>query len=210
MHKPRTVRRVAWFFFFVALESASAAAEDSPLDRARAAYERADFRTALVALDTLTEPQDLSTRAETLALRATLLFALRDEGWRAPLHELARLDPTQPLPGWLPPQVRTELLLACAQRVRPAETILARARAAYVVADFEGTLTRLSELPPALTATQQVEKLVLEALARFGLRDLRGTERTLRRLASVAPEHDFGRQVPPSFIQAWRRARSES
>jgi hypothetical protein len=195
---------------FATLGSAGAAAEDSPLGSAREAYERADFRAALAALEDVPATADAGVRAEALELRATLLFALRDDGWRDAVRELARLEPARCVYDRLPPQLRTELWLARAERDRPAETILSRARAAYVVADFEGTLTRLSELPPALTATQRVEKLVLEALARFGLRDLRGTQRTLRRLASLAPDHHFGRQVPPSFIQAWRRARTES
>jgi hypothetical protein len=204
------VRWVALFSFLATLGPVGAAAEDSPLDSARDAYERADFRSALAALEDLPATSAPDVRSEALELRATLLFALRDDGWREPLRELARLDPARPVSSRLPPQLRTELLLACAERTRPAEAILARARAAYVVADFEGTITRLSELPPALTAAQQVERLVLEALARFGLRDLRGTQRTLRRLASFAPDHEFGRQMPPSFIQAWRRARAES
>ena len=195
---------------FVLVAPAGVAAEDSPLASAREAYERADFRAALAALEGLTATPDAGVRSEALELRATLLFALRDDRWREAVHELASLDPSRPAAAFVPPQVRTALLLARAERERPAETILARARAAYVIADFEGTLGRLSELPPALTGTQQVERLVLEALARFGLRDLRGTQRTLRRLASVAPGHEFGRQVPPSFIQVWRRARTES
>lgn len=202
--------RPIWLaLFLVAAWTDGAAAQDFTLSAAFSAYERAEFEDALSIVDgLLAADPPAAERARALQLRATLLFALRQNGWRATLRELARLAPSHPVPSHLPPQLLSAWQLARASELAPNETVLARARAAYVVADFEGTLRGLRELPAALTPEQHVEKLVLEALARFGLRDLAGTQRVLRRLARVSPETSFGRQVPPSFHEAWDRARN--
>lgn len=198
-------------FFLVAGASDLAVAQDSALAAAVSAYERAEFDDALAIVNALlAEDRPAAERADALELRATLLFALREHGWREALRELARLDLSHPMPSHLPPQLLSEWQLARSAELAPNETVLARARASYVVADFEGTLRALRDLPRALTLEQHVDELVLEALARFGLRDRAGTERVLRRLARVSPETSFGPQVPPSFHAAWDRARSRT
>lgn len=183
------------------------AAQDSPVAEARAHYERADFRQALGALSRVPDGAlDPVARAEVLELRATVLFALRADGWEEALVELARIAPDHVLPPQLHPRIRCRWRLSVAARLAPAETLLAHARAAYSVADFERTLALLRDLPPHATRAQLVERLVLEALALFALQDSSGARSTLARLARLSPDHTFGAHVPPAFREAWEDA----
>lgn len=188
--------------------SASASAQDSRLTEAQALYEEASFEEALELLDAAPAELPVAERPRWAELRAVVLFALRSDEHGDALIDLAMLAPGHRLSPGLPPEIYTAFEMARAHVRDPEETSLARARARYFVADFEGALRLLDDMrEDVLTRQQWVERTVLHSLALFALQRRDDCRNRLSDLATVAPSYRFDRRVPPAFRALWNEAR---
>lgn len=87
---------------------------------------------------------------------------------------------------------------------------VARGVARYAEADFEGAITLLEQALSGEELTLDEAELALDRLAtsQLAVGDAGGLERTLARLALIAPEHEFGADVPAELAQRLAAARA--
>jgi len=103
-------------------------------------------------------------------------------------------------------------LLTVVNGVAHAHPILEEAQRRFDEADFEGALEAFGRAERAadLTRDDLVQLYVRRALVHHTLGNADDLETDLMRLASLEPEHEFGRQVPPVVVEAFDRARART
>ncbi len=104
------------------------------------------------------------------------------------------------------------VLLAATATTAFAHPILEEAQARFDEADFEGALEAFQRAEQAgdLTRDDVIQLYVQRALVHHTLGDEENLETDLMRLASLEPNYEFGRSVPPVVREAFDRAKERT
>jgi hypothetical protein len=103
-------------------------------------------------------------------------------------------------------------LVAAAAGRAHAHPILEEAQRLFDEADFEGALEAFGRAEQAgdLTRDDVIQLYVRRALVHHTLGNESDLQTDLMRLASLEPDHEFGRQVPPVVVEAFERAKDRT
>jgi hypothetical protein len=104
------------------------------------------------------------------------------------------------------------LLISASAGVASAHPILDEAQSRFDEADFEGALAAFERAEQAgdLTRDDVIQLYVQRALVHHTLGDEANLETDLMRLASLEPDYEFGRQVPPVVREAFDRVKGRT